>query len=174
MGKGKGGETKTQIDPQLQAASLDALDYAASAARLPFTPNRGVQIAAPTSQMVSSMQGSNSAASAFGLGSAPLNLPGAEQTSNGISGYSTGGIYDQSLNSSYSPGMRQSIDELFADPKSGLIREHRSPLHQPHYGGGKGQPQRPGLADRQPYQSASATPNSAAEILSKYTHSLDR
>jgi len=152
-GGGKGGksESKTEIDPQLQAASLDALDYAATAARLPFTPNRGAQIAAPTSQMQNSMQGANTASSAFGLATAPMSAPQTVTTPNGIESYTSGGVYDQAKAASYTPEMQDSIDSLFVDPQTGLIPEFRSPIYNPHYGGGKGQPARPGLPSRYPY-----------------------
>ena len=152
-GGGKGGqtETQTQIDPQLQAASQDALDYAATAARLPFTPNRGAQIAAPTTQMQNSMQGANTASSAFGMSPSTLNLPQTMTTPNGIEAYGSGGIYDQAIDASYTPEMRQSIDELFINPEDGLIRGERSPIYEPHYGGGKGQPAQSGLPNRWPY-----------------------
>ena len=152
-GGGKGGksESQTEIDPQLRAASLDALDYAATAARLPFTPNRGAQIAAPTSQMQNSMYGANAASNAFGMGTTALNLPQTIITPNGIQSYTTGDIYDQSKAASYTPQMQDSIDSLFVDPQTGLIPEFRSPIYNPHYGGGKGQPARPGLPNRYPY-----------------------
>lgn len=144
-GGGKGGQSTQQIDPALTAAARDALDFSASAAAIPFSPNRGVQIAGFTPQQQAAFANANTAAGALGLatGAAPT-MPALETNAAGIQGYSTGASYDDMLNKSVTPGMQAAIAQLFANPNTGEFTGPQGPLATDKYkdmpgvaGGGK-------------------------------------
>jgi len=145
-GGGKGGTKSQKIDPGLTAAARDALDFAAAAAAVPYSPNMGVQFAAFTPQQQAAFQGANSAATAFGLPSAgPTSMPKPKTSASGIKGYSTAADYQQIKNQSMSSGLQAALDALFANKKTGATAAPpNSPLYKGRYaampgieGGGK-------------------------------------
>lgn len=142
-GGGKGGTSSNQvkIDPNLERASKDMLDYAAAAASTPYTPNRGNTVAAFTPLQQAAHANANSGAGAFGLSTANANaspIGPATIGENGIAGYNTGAMYDQNKAASFTPALSSSIDRLFADPTTGRAGgAHQSPLYRSIYGGGK-------------------------------------
>lgn len=103
-GGGKGGttETTTRLDPRLEEGAASAVAGALQSAGLDYAPNRGMTIAAFTPQQQAAFQGANEAAAAFGLPTGGVNMPTPE-TSSGIEGYSTGGLYDEMLKKSITP-----------------------------------------------------------------------
>tara|TARA_R110000803_G_scaffold41248_8_gene88768 strand:+ start:530 stop:967 length:438 start_codon:yes stop_codon:yes gene_type:complete len=116
MGGGKSSkqENKVEIDPRLEKASLGTLGGALSSASLDYQPNRGVTVAAFAPQQMAAMQGSNQMADALGLGSAPMTsyLPRAQDAGNGIMGYGSGGIYDQTLAASTTAASRRKQSDI--------------------------------------------------------------
>lgn len=136
-GGGAKGGTQTQtneIDPALTAAARDALDMASAAAAIPYSPNRGIQIAAFTPQQEAAFAGSNQAARAFGMSpAAELSMPNVQTTASGVRGYSTGADYDQALNQSVSPELQQSISALFASPDGGEFTGPAGALYRGRY-----------------------------------------
>jgi hypothetical protein len=145
-GGGKGGSDTQQIDPALTTAARVALDDAAAASKIGFMPNRGVQFAAFTPMQEAAMKNANEGATAYGMaGSAPLaGMPKKEDAGNGIMGYSTGKVYDKTLNKSVPKSMQAAIAKLFANDK-GKMTKGRGPLRNDFYldhpdiaaGGGK-------------------------------------
>lgn len=141
-GGGKGGQTQTQIDPALAAAARDAIEFAGAAAAIPYSPNRGVQIADFTPQQKAAMESSNMAAAAFGMptGAAPA-MPAVETSAGGIRGFSTGAEFDAMKNKSVTPGLQAAIAQLFANPNTGNFDQPGGPLMrgtENDVGGGKG------------------------------------
>ena len=123
-GGGKGGSQTqtTQMDPALTAAARDGLDMAAAAAAIPYSPNRGVQIASFTPQQKAAFAGADAASGAFGLGTVgPAAMPEEFTTASGIKGYKTGADFDEMRDASYSAGLQGEIAKLFADPETGAF-----------------------------------------------------
>ena len=142
MGSSKAGKdtAETKIDPRLTEASVDALDYGALAARLPYMPNRGTVFAAEAPGQIDARNNNQSAASALGMQASPSDgyMPAPQRDSAGFLGYSPAGVFDRNMNESMSPEMRRSLALLYADPTTGQYYDEQSPLYQPVYGGGKG------------------------------------
>lgn len=109
-GGGKGGSTTEtiKIDPRLEEGAVETLAGALRSASLPYSPNRGVSIAALAPQTLDAQRGTDIAARAFGL---PVTgrdyLPAPERTQDGLLGYSTGGLYDEGLARSLTPEQQQ-------------------------------------------------------------------
>jgi hypothetical protein len=100
-GGGKGGKTTTQVQiPKwLETAAQQNLARANDIAALGYTPYYGPDVAALTPQQIAAMQGTNQAASAFGMATAdPMaGMPAPQTFAGGVQGYSSGGLYDQAL-----------------------------------------------------------------------------
>jgi hypothetical protein len=111
MSGGKGGSqtTKTKIDPKLEQGAIGTLAGALKAASLDYSPNRGITIAGLSPQEQAANQGANMAAGAFGLPMAQMGgyLPEVEQGAGGVSGYSTGALYDQNVGKSVTKKQQQ-------------------------------------------------------------------
>jgi hypothetical protein len=133
-GGGKGGTQSQEIDPGLTAAARDALDFSAAAAALPYSPNRGVQIAGFTPQQEAAFANSDAAAGALGLatGGRPT-MPALETSANGIKGYSTGANFDEIKNKSMSPELQEAMAKLFANPETGEFNGPSGPLYSGRY-----------------------------------------
>jgi hypothetical protein len=114
-GGGKGGETQQRIDPRLADASAKVLERAEAASKIPYSPNRGVTIAAFTPQQKAAMANASDAAEAFGMeGGAAPNMPKTETSATGIRGYSTGKEYDDMVAKSLSPELQAAINSFFS------------------------------------------------------------
>ncbi len=137
-GKGGSSSSSTQIDPAITAAARDMLDTANAVSAIPYSPNRGVQVAAFTPQQEAAFKAADSAASAFGLpsagGSATSAIPAAEKSASGIAGYSFNKDYDATQKASVSPGLQDAINKLYADRATGEYNgKSDSPLYEPKY-----------------------------------------
>lgn len=97
-GGGKGGSTTSKVEvPQwMEDAAQENIGYARDIARLDYVPYYGPDVAAATPQQMASWQGANQAASAFGMPTAAISVPEA-QNFGGVQAYSSGNIYDQAL-----------------------------------------------------------------------------
>lgn len=120
MGFGGGTQRTEQtvkLPKSLEVGAREVLAAGMRAAALPYTPNRGVTVAAFTPQQEAAMQGANLQASAFGLPSVNSYgiSPNVEMT-NGVAGYSTGTIYDDMLDASTTQSDR--------DARQGLLDEY--------------------------------------------------
>mgnify|MGYP007117445674 FL=1 len=101
----KGGSTKqsTQqnIAQYLESAARDNLNQAKIAGQIGYVPYYGPEVAGLSPQQTQSMQNTFNAQQAFGM--APqgaqfsTGLPEPQQFAGGVSGYSSGGLFDQAL-----------------------------------------------------------------------------
>lgn len=95
-----GGSTKTttRVPKWQEDAAKAALARAEGVANIGYAPYYGPDVAAITPQQIAAMQGTNQAASAFGMQTTdPMaGLPPA-QNFNGVQGYSSGSLYDQAV-----------------------------------------------------------------------------
>jgi hypothetical protein len=101
----KGGSTKqsTQqnIAAYLESAARDNLNQAKIAGQIGYVPYYGPEVAGLSPQQTQSMQNTFNAQQAFGM--APqgaqfsTGLPEVQQFAGGVSGYSSGGLFDQAL-----------------------------------------------------------------------------
>lgn len=99
MGRASGSETvKTRVPQWQEDAAQAALAQANQVAGLRYTPYYGVDVAAQTPLQMAAMQGTNQAASAFGMPTTDfsMGMP-ATQTMGGVQGYSSGDLYDLAL-----------------------------------------------------------------------------
>ena len=120
MGKAKGGQQKTEINPDLASAALPLIEQAGQIAQLPFMPNRGIQFAAFNPMQTAAFGNTDLAASAFGLntsgGATGLPTPTVQ---NGISGFGTGGVYDAAISQSLPPAYLDYLNQFFINPQTG-------------------------------------------------------
>lgn len=124
-GGGKGGKTTTevQIPDWLESAARSNIGRAENVAGLGYTPYYGPDVAAMTPMQTAAGQGINTAAGAFGLGTADLSMgmPAPQTFAGGVQGYSSGGLYDQSLAELQrrAPGQYNAMTGMFINPQTG-------------------------------------------------------
>jgi hypothetical protein len=99
MARASGSQTTATTVPKWQEdAAKAALARANQVAGLEFTPYYGADVAAMTPMQMSAMQGTNQAASAFGMPTTDLSMSmPVAQDFGGIQAYSSGSLYDQAL-----------------------------------------------------------------------------
>lgn len=124
-GGGKGGKTTTEVKiPEwLESAARSNIGRAENVAGLGYTPYYGPDVAAMTPMQTAAGQGINTAAGAFGLGTTDLSMgmPAPQTFAGGVQGYSSGGLYDQSLAELQrrAPGQYNAITGMFINPQTG-------------------------------------------------------
>jgi hypothetical protein len=123
-GGGKGGSTTSTVEVPafLENAAQSNLAKADTLSRIGYTPYYGPDVAAMTPMQIASMQGTNAAASAFGLPTAdPMAGMGQPLSFGGIPAYSSGGMYDQALAELQrrQPGQYNALRAPFIDPVTG-------------------------------------------------------
>lgn len=134
MGGALGGSqtSTTSVPKWLEDAGREALARAGEVSRVGYTPYYGPDVAAMNSTQLDAMRNTNSAANAFGLASSDptANLPQAQTFANGVQGYSSGGLYDQSLAALQAarPGQYDAIMSQFIDPMTGAAAASASPV----------------------------------------------
>ena len=120
---GGGSKTTTVAAPAwLEDAAKYGLARAEQASRIGYTPYYGPDVAAMTPMQVAGMQGTNTAAGAFGLGTAdPMAGMPQAQNFNGMAAYSSGPMYDQALAEleRRAPGQYAALRAPFIDPVTG-------------------------------------------------------
>lgn len=134
------------LPPGLEQGANEVLAAGLRSASLPYSPNRGVTVAAFTPQQVKAMQGANTQAEAFGLEAAPIAYPTPEVSDQGILGYSTGAMYDKMVDRSTTPEQRAE--------RQGLLQSFRNASGRV-YDAANIDPLNPGT---QPYLSGDAPP----------------
>lgn len=99
MARASGSQTTATRVPKWQEdAAKAALARANQVAGIGYTPYYGADVAAMTPMQMSAMQGTNQAASAFGMPTTDLSMSmPVAQDFGGIQAYSSGGLYDQAL-----------------------------------------------------------------------------
>lgn len=123
-GGGKGGsQTSTvTIPPWLEAAAQKNLARADDVSAIGYTPYYGPDVAAFSPAQNAAFDNTNQAAGAFGMPTAQGNgMPAPQQFAGGVSGHSSGGLYDQSVAefARRNPGQAAAMANLFIDPTTG-------------------------------------------------------
>jgi hypothetical protein len=123
-GGGKGGSQTTEVKiPQwLQDAAQQNIARADVLSTIGYTPYYGPDVAAFTPQQMAAMQGTNQAASAFGMPTSdPMAGMPAAQNFNGMQAYSSGSLYDQALAqlAAQRPGQFAALTAPFINPVTG-------------------------------------------------------
>lgn len=133
-GKGGSQTTRVELDPRLEEGAAQAIAAAFNSAALPYTPNRGVQIAGFAPQELAAMRGANSAAAAMGFGSPAMGsyLPAPTQTAGGFYGYSPASAYDEM--------MAQSVSAENAAQRDALLKSYTAAAKAVMGGGTSGSP----------------------------------
>lgn len=128
---GGGGSTTTvqqaaELPQWLQDAAKENLAKARDVSQIGYTPYYGLDTAAFTPMQTSAMQNTANAASAFGLG-APTDvmagMPQAQTNNLGFTGYSSGNMFDESLQNfaASRPAQYSALQSLFVDPLTGQV-----------------------------------------------------
>jgi len=119
-GKSSQQQSKVQIPKALQDAAKANLGLAGDVGALPYMPNFAPQVAAITPQQTAAMQGTNSAASAFGLPQSKARNFGMPATTNvgGFSGYSTQPLYN-AAKAGLTPAQRKMLASFTYNPRTG-------------------------------------------------------
>jgi hypothetical protein len=91
-------KSETKVPEWQNRAARDALAAANRVANIGYTPYYGPDVAAMTPMQMAALQGTNQAASAFGMPTSDLSkgMPKA-QNFNGVMAYSSGDMYGQAL-----------------------------------------------------------------------------
>ena len=156
-GGGKGGSqsTSVQVPAWLENAAQQNLGRANQVSQIGYTPYFGPDVAAMTPMQIASMQGTNQAASAFGLPTAdPMAGMPQAQDYGGMSAYSSAPMFEQSVAAlrANAPGQANAIASMFIDPITGQMASQ--PMAQ--------QPAQMQPAQMQPAQNRNRTSTSAS------------
>jgi hypothetical protein len=136
MGGGGKNTTSVTVPAWLEEAAQRNLRRADKLSQIGYTPYYGPDVAAMTPMQMAAMQGTNTAASAFGVPTAdPMAGMPAATNYGGMPAYSSGGLYDQALAELERrfPGQFAALRAPFIDPVTGA--QPRSPFGS---GGGIG------------------------------------
>lgn len=125
-GGGKGGSqsTSVQVPAWLESAAQQNLGRADQVSQLGYTPYYGPDVAAMTPMQIAAMQGTNQAASAFGLPTAdPMAGMPQAQDYGGMSAYSSAPMFEQSVAAlrANAPGQANAMAGMFIDPITGQM-----------------------------------------------------
>lgn len=118
-GKGGGQSTKTEIPAWAEAATKRNLARAEEVQKIGYMPYYGPDVAGFTPTQQAAMQNNLAAASAFGMAApadAMAGMPQAQDFGGGISGYSSGNLFDQAVAEfeAREPAYAKEYNELFA------------------------------------------------------------
>ena len=130
MSGGKGGSQTTQVEiPQwLSNAAQANLAQGRDVSKIGYTPYYGPDVAAVTPTQQAARSNVDQFAKAFGMqGIQESALPQATNYAGGISGYSSGGLYDQAVQelAARRPGQYSKMQENFVDPYNGSAPNDR-------------------------------------------------
>ena len=123
-----GGGSKTtevKIPEWLEAAARENLARGQAVANIGYTPYYGPDVAAMTPMQMAAMQGTSSAAGAFGLPGGGMTgmegMPKPQTFAGGVQGYSSGSLYDEAIAELQRrrPGQYDAITGMFIDPMTG-------------------------------------------------------
>ena len=118
-GKGGGQSTKTEIPEWAESATKRNLARAEEVQKIGYMPYYGPDVAGFTPTQQAAMQNNLAAASAFGMAAptdAMAGMPQAQDFGGGISGYSSGNLFDQAVAEfeRREPAYAKEYNELFA------------------------------------------------------------
>lgn len=123
MGGGS-NTTSVTIPKWLEDAVQENIASAKNVSKIGYTPYYGPDVAAMTPSQIAAMQGTNQMASAFGMptSDATAGMPAATDY-NGMSAYSSGGMYDAALAElkARNPAQYAAISGMFIDPVTGRL-----------------------------------------------------
>ena len=127
MSGGKGGSTTSsvQIPDWAQDAAKKNIAMGEYASQLGYMPYYGLDVAAQTPAQQAANQNFGSAVSAFG-GQAPVDMNAGmptAQTVDGVTGYSSGGLFDSALAEleQRRPAQYQAYSSMFVNPQTGEV-----------------------------------------------------
>ena len=138
MSGGKGGSTTSSVEiPEyIEKAAQRNLNKAERISQLGYVPYYGPDVAAFTPMQQASFQNTADVAGAFGMG-APMSqqdimggMGAPTQYANGLSGYSSAPIYQQSLDelARQRPAQKSYMDSFFIDPYTGSYGSNAPPI----------------------------------------------
>ena len=118
-GKGGGQTTQTEIPEWAESATKRNLARAEEVQKIGYMPYYGPDVAGFTPTQQAAMQNNLAAASAFGMDApadAMAGMPQAQDFGGGISGYSSGNLFDQAVAEfeAREPAYAKEYNELFA------------------------------------------------------------
>ena len=128
MSGGKGGSSTTEvkIPEYLEKAAQRNLNKAEALSQIGYTPYYGPDVAAFTPMQNAAFQNTAGTASAFGMAAPSGNdiyggMGPATTYANGVTGYSSAPLYEQSLAqlAQKAPAQKAYIDSFFIDPRTG-------------------------------------------------------
>lgn len=133
-GGGKGGSqsTSVKVPEWLENAARTNMARADELAQIGYTPYYGPDVAAFSPMQLAAMQGTNSAAAAFGLGGGgdPMaGVPAPQTFAGGVQGYSSQPLFQQSMDAfaAARPGQFAALNAPFINPVTGA--EPASPFN---------------------------------------------
>ena len=151
MGGGS-NTTSVTIPKWLEGAVQENIASAKNISRIGYTPYYGPDVAAMTPAQIAAMQGTNQMASAFGMPTADVTagIPTAADY-NGMSAYSSGGMYDAALAElkARNPGQYAQIMSLFGAAPAAASGSAAATSAAPYQAPLAGQDRGRDLADRQ-------------------------
>lgn len=118
-GKGGGQTTKTEIPVWAENATKRNLARAEEVQKIGYMPYYGIDVAGFNPTQQAAMENNLAAASAFGMGApadAMAGMPQAQPIGGGMSGYSSGDLFDQAVAEfeRREPAYAKEYNELFA------------------------------------------------------------
>ena len=125
MSKGGSSSQTTEIPAWLENAAIQNINRANDVSQIGYTPYYGPDVAAFSPMQQQSMQSTGNAASAFGLApqgfDAMAGMPQAQTFANGLQGYSSAPLYEQSLDKLFAnaPAQYNAMADMFIDPITG-------------------------------------------------------
>ena len=125
MSKGGSSSQTTEIPAWLENAAIQNINRANDVSQIGYTPYYGPDVAAFSPMQQQSMQSTGNAASAFGLApqgyDAMAGMPQAQTFANGMQGYSSAPLYQQSVDQLQQnrPAQYQAMADMFIDPFTG-------------------------------------------------------
>jgi hypothetical protein len=129
MSGGKGGSSTSSVSipPWLESATKENLAKAKQASEIGYMPYYGPDVAAQNANQLLANQATYDAAAAFGLapqgGNANAGVPVAQQYAGGITGYSSGDLFDQARQelATRRPAQYGMYESMFVDPLTGVV-----------------------------------------------------
>ena len=121
--------TEQSLSPWMEKAAQDALKTSTAASQIGYIPYSGPDVAAFNPMQQAAFDGTNMAASAYGLPTAAsTGLPQATTYAGGVQGYSSFPMYQQSVEEfrKMAPGQYNALMSMFVNPMTGA-----APTYQP-------------------------------------------
>jgi hypothetical protein len=133
MSGGKGGSTTSEvkIPDYIEGASKSNLALADKLSNIGYVPYYGPDVAAFSPMQQAAFQGTQNAASAFGMDAgAGQYMPQATQFASGVQGYSSAPLFEQAQQNlaMYRPSQSQYMDSFFMNPQSGAAGTNAAPM----------------------------------------------